>query len=485
MSERNVLKLDIKDLSDFQKELYLSRDPNESIKSRFSCRIDKYAWSTHTKVKMVHTTEDDEVTYISSKKFDTLFKSEMHIRLLPIKVKAKYKGKIQICLPHNFGHNFCCQGELKVDDDHHQTLDSVWMDMYSQFFMKQGSGFREHYNRMIGNIPCLEEWSDGIPNIPLIVPQPFYYSRNTRVGLLTLKSSMNTITHNYKIRNKIIDIVRMRYLSTRDGKEVWQEIPCKLKYLDVPGKAKVFPIPDLWTRHSIMSDEEREWHKFDLETGEPKKHTIYTEDIAMITSNNPTLLGQSDIIALQCKAPCKSLFWVAQNIKSIESNNFSNYTTNLEDLSKGWNPCSSVSLKYGSDGFEKMSSEHFDLSEPWDFFPSAPCEPGYNAYAYGHELTTLNVDTAVVLEPLNACLKIKLGNSDPFENMDNNEESGSEDITADENININKDRYIIHVRALVYKKLEINWIGDKMKYLLHEDATKKKENNIDIKDANL
>src|SRR5437867_497440 len=99
MSERNVLRLDINDLSDFQKELHLSKDPNENIKSRFSCNIDKYAWSTHTKVKMVHTAGDGEVTYIASKKFDVLFKSEIHIHTLPIKVKAKYRNKIQICFP--------------------------------------------------------------------------------------------------------------------------------------------------------------------------------------------------------------------------------------------------------------------------------------------------------------------------------------------------------------------------------------------------
>lgn len=403
MSERNVLKLDIDSITEFQKELHYSKDPNNNqVKSRFSCVIDKYAWSTHSKAKMIHTADDGEVVYTASKKFDVLFKSEIHINLFPIKVKGKYKGKIQICYPHNLGHNIPYQGELKVDDDHLQTIDSIWLDINAQFYMKSGAGFRHHYKRMIGSVPCLEEWSTELPGLPLVVPQPFHYSKNTRVALLLLNSSMTTVTHKYKLRNKICEILRMRYNLGTESQPNWQEIQPKLRYLDVPTRTKQFPIPELWGRYTIMSDAEREWHKsIDPVTNEPIKHSIYTEDIIMITSNNPTPIGSTDVIPLHCKSPCKALFWVAQDVKAIENLNFSNYTTDSENLNNGWNPCSTVSLKYaGAPKIDKLSNKHFDLSEPWDFFPSAPDEPGYNACAFGYELNTLNSDTAIVFQPL-------------------------------------------------------------------------------------
>ena len=495
MSERNVLKLDINGLTEFQKELHYSKDPNDKkdkVKSRFSCSIDKYAWCTHTKAKMTHSAEEGEVIYTASKKFDVLFKTESHINLLPIKVKEKWKNRFEICYPHNPGHNICYQGELKIDDDHHQTIDSVWMDIHSQLFMKQGAGMRNHYDRMVGNIPCLEEWRTELPGIPLIVPQPFYYSRNTRVGLMTLQSSMNTVTHHYKIRNKITEILRMRVkLKNKDPKDKsvkWQAIPCKMKYLDVPGRAKEFPIPELWARYSLMTDAERTWHKsIDEKTGEPIKHVIYTEDIVMATSNNPTPLGSTDVIPLHCKAPCKGLFWVAQDIKAIENRNFSNYTTNSENLFNGWNPCSRVDLKYGgAHRVENLSHEHFDLSEVWDLFPSAPAEPGYNGYLFGYEPTTLNADTAIVLEPLNASLHVKLGDTDPFktleeeeEEYDENEELIPPEALGEVHLESNKSKYLIHVRALVYKKLIMSWNEkDKcLKYLMMDDATKKRAEN--------
>lgn len=482
MSERNVLKLDINGLTEFQKELHETNNPTETVKSRFACVIDKYAWSTHTKSKMIQSAEEGEVIYTASKKFDVLFRTETHITLLPIKIKEKYRSNIQICYPHNPGHNICYQGELKIDDDHHQTIDSIWMDIHSQFFMKSGAGMRDHYDRMIGNIPCLENWTTELPGIKLLVPQPFYYSRNTRVGLMTLQSSMNTITHHYKIRNKIPDILRMRVKTsvksqnTNSDEIKWQEIPCKLQYLDIPGRAKEFPIPELWARYSLITDAEREWHKsIDPTTGEPIKHIIYTEDIVMTTSNNPTPLGSTDVIPLHCKSPCKSLFWVAQNIKAIENRNFSNYTTNQENLFHGWNPCAKVDIKYGgAHRVEQLSHEHFDLSEPWDFFPSAPSEPGYNAYSFGFEPTTLNADTAIVLEPLKASLHVKLNDTDPFKSIEEEDDDGElVPIEALENVDIRKNSYLIHVRALVYKKLIMSWNekGKCLKYLITDTTS--------------
>ena len=81
MSERNVLKLDINGLTTFQKELHYpdpNKDPSDTfnkVNSRFSCDIEKNAWSTHTKVKMTHSAEEGEVVYTNSKKFDVLFLS--------------------------------------------------------------------------------------------------------------------------------------------------------------------------------------------------------------------------------------------------------------------------------------------------------------------------------------------------------------------------------------------------------------------------
>lgn len=490
MSERNVLKLDINSLTEFQKELHYSKDPKnekDTVKLRFSCNIDKYAWSTHTKSKMSHIADEGEVIYTASKKFDVLFKTSIHINLPPIKVKDKYKKTYRICYPHNPGHNICNQGELKIDDDHREMIDSVWMDIHSQYYCKNGAGMREHYDRMVGNLPCLLEWGTELPGVPLVVPQPYSYSRNTRVGLLILQSPNNTITHHYKMKTKITDFLNMQVkIKNPDKTYYWQDIPCKMQYLETPGDIKEIPIPEMWGRYALMTDSERKWQKsIDPETGEQAKdpmiHVSYIEDIIMTTSNNPTPLGSTAVIPLHSKTPCKAIFWVAQNIKNIENRNLSNYTTNSEDLYRGWNPCSVVDLKYGgANRLDKVSHEHFELSEPWDFFPSAPAEPGYNVYPFCFEPSTLNADTAIVLDPLNVSLQIKLGDTDPFKSIDDDDEEEEYDEDGEiippevKVINDNtKERYLIHVRAIVYKKVETVWDdkAKKLKYTVKEDYT--------------
>jgi hypothetical protein len=485
MSERNVLKLDIDSLTKFQEELHLPNpnNINEKVNSRFICVLEKNAWSAHTKAKMVHTkvhsgdSDEGEIIYTASKKFDVIFKTSFHINLIPIKVKDDWKDRVEICYFRNPGHNIVNRGELKTDDDHHQYMDSIWMDIHSQFFMDNGAGKRELYDRMVGNIPCLVDWNTDLPGIPLIVPQPYHYSRHTRVGLLTLRSSMNTVTYHYNIRNKINEILRMRV--RKSIKHPWEEVKCNLQYLDIPENVKEIPIPELWTRYSLMTDEEREWQK-------QQKIITYIEDIVIANSNNPIKFGSTDVIPLHCKVPCKALFWVAQNVRFSGNRNLSNYTTD-ENL-EGWNPCSKASLKYaGVSRVKELPHEHFELSETWDFGKSAPAEPGYNMYSFGYDLTTLNSDTAIVLEPLNASLHVKLGDTNPFLTMEEEEDAYDEDGNLipkellkdryDIGNALEDDKYIIHVRALVYKKLEMSWIekDKRLKYAILEDATLKKE----------
>ena len=89
-----------------------------------------------------------------------------------------------------------------------------------------------------------------------------------------------------------------------------------------------------------------------------------------------------------------------------------------------------------------------------------------------------------MLEPLDASLHIKLGDTDPFLSIDEPEEEYDEDgniipveaLEKDKQYH-DKDKYIVHVRALVYKKLEINWNEKekRLKYLIMDDATKKRK----------
>jgi hypothetical protein len=452
---KQILNLDRISLSKFQKEMYLPINKEEKVDTRFSTEINKRAQSNHLKVKLDQIpVKEGEVVYTASKKFDSLLKIEAHITLLPIKVKEQYKNKISICYHHNLGHNVLYEGECKIDNDHYGYMDSIYMDINSQYFVRK----RDLYDNMIGNIKFLEEWGSQLPALPLVVPQPYHFSRNTRVSLPILKSISNTITFEYKIRTKLTDLIKMR-VSTKDG---YKEIKCNLKYLDT--KNTHIPVPEMWGRYSEMTDEERNWRKsIDEKTQEPRKQVIYIEDIDKNSSKNPIIVGSKETISLAGTAPAKHVFWVASLIDS----GYSNYTTNRENVYNGWNPCSKTSIKYGSsDRIEECGHEHFDLSEVYDFdWPNTPREAGYNVYTYTfNPIEIQSADTAVVLKECGATLNVLLGDTNPFLNQDEEEEHYDENdelipIEAlEDNLDESKkDKYILHVRTIVMRKLEVYW----------------------------
>ena len=455
---KEIIKLEKQNIAGFQKEMYLPKDDKEKIETRFSLDFTKRAQGNHIKVKLEQIpVKEGEVKYIASKKFDSLLKVAAHITLLPIKVKEEYKKTVTICYHHNIGHNILYEGECKVDSEHFSFIDSYFMDIYAQYFVKK----RKLYNRMIGSIPCLEEWNTELPGLPLIVPQPYSFSRNSRVSIPLLKSTNNTVTFEYKVRTKLTDLLKMRVL-LKDG--TYKVLPvCNLKYLDTKNATNI-PIPEMMGRYAEMTDEERNWKKsIDMITGEPLKQVMYVEDIDKISSKNPVTLGTKETLSLAGVAPAKHIFWMA----SLTDAGFSNYTTNRNDIYKGYNPCAKASIKYGSsDRVEECGHENFDLAEVFDWdWPNTPCEAGYNVHTYTFNPNDIqNADTAVNLKECGATLTILLGDTNPFINKDEEKEYYNEDgevipIEALENEQDDgrKDKYNLHVRTIVTRKLEVYW----------------------------
>ena len=454
MTTQNVLWMDRDSIADFQHEMYKGSQRNPDVGSHFSYNLIQKAHAPKIKVKMDMTPGGDgEYIYTASKKYDVLLNLEAHINLYPIKVKDVYSKSVDISYHHNLGHSILQQGELKIDDDHIQTIDTIYNDTYSQFYVTK----RNSYKRMIGSLPCLEEWSKELPAIPLIVPQHFYFTRNTRVGLAIWKGN-NKITFEYKMQTKLVDLLRMR-VKNKHGE--WKEIRPNLKYLEV--KNDVIPVPELWGIYAEMTDEERNWRKsINPNTKEPEKLIIYTEDVDMTCSTNLTPIGSKVKIPLESTFPAKNIFWVAQ----IENGIKSNYTSNRYNVYKGFNPCGSSAIKYGgNDRVPDVSHVHFDLSEPYYFFPGEPSEDGYNAFTFQlHPNLIQTADNAVILKKCGASLEVTLGDTNPFsqpeedkEYQDDNGDFVPVEALEDDDDKMKRDKYTVHVRTVVMKKMEVFW----------------------------
>lgn len=462
MNKHNVLKLDSDSIKELRKDLYEPSKKDEEVATRFACPITKYTAATHMKMKLeqAHAGEG-KINYIASRKFDALFQLKAHTKLPYIKVKDKFSENVSICYIHNLMHNILYAGELKIDDDHIESLDSNYVDNYCQYFVTK----THLYDRSVGNIECLENWSTELPPLPLSFPQPFSFFRKTNVSLPLLKSN-NNVVFEYKLRTKLSELLRMRVKKKNEktGEIYYKEIKCNLKYLDIKGKEENIPIPEMWGRYAELTEEEVKWKK-----SPEGRQTIYIEDVYATCSKNPIPIGSTDIIPLDCPYPAKYMYWTATVVNAENQPiTYSNYTTNKEDLYLGWNPCAKACLRYGgSDRVEEMGHEHFEISEAYDFdFPNAPREHGYNLYVFAFEPRRINPsDNLVVLKSCKAELNVTLGDTNPFlikndeEEYydDNNQAIPIEALEDDEHSLSQKEKYIVQVRVVFTRRLEVYW----------------------------
>ena len=456
-----IAKIDLETITLFQRDLHDPKDENEEITSNFYREFRKTTWYTHIPVKLKCTANENDLIYTANNTFDYLVYTYQRQVFPALRVKKEYRNKVQICWPHNLGTNIVQIAQLKFDDDTPQTIDSIWFDIFAQFYMKPG--FRDHYNVCVGNVEFLEKWSDFLPEYTTTSPQPWYYTRDPSQAVPLLYCTMSTITHHYKMRTKITELLRMR---VREGETAgWKEIPCNLKYIDGAGSTGTLKTPELWGRYAYLTDEEREWNKCSTE------RSFYIEDVVVGESINNNSYGANVPVELDCTTPCKALFWVAENLTAQENRNFSNYTTNPDNLYEGWNPITRTSLVYGnSSRLEKMSSDHFDRIEPWYHFPSPPSEAGYNSYSFAMNSTALDAEIGIVMAGIKARLLVTLGNTSPFLKpvrytdeknpvIEELEEAPMRQDTAG-------DKFAVHVRMLVMKKLTFTYNDEKKQYLI-------------------
>ena len=242
----------------------------------------------------------------------------------------------------------------------------------------------------------------------------------------------------------------------------YKEINCNMKYLEC--KSETIPVPELWGRYSEIIEQERNWRKaINANTKEPEKLTIYVKDIAMTSSTNLTTIGSKVKIPLESIFPAQSIFWVAQ----LENGSRSNYTTNRENVYKGFNPCAKSAIRYGgNDRVPEMDHVHFDLSEIYDFFPGEPCDEGYNCFTYQYNPNLIQfADNAVILKKCGASLEVTLGDTNPFNKPEEEKEYKDDDgevvpieaLEDDEEKMGKRDKYTVHVRTAVMRKMEVYW----------------------------
>lgn len=366
-------KTELASITDFQTGLHYpsidSEGKSELLSSKFNRNSVKTTWYSTGYQQLASTEVNSDVHYKVNNVFHFLISTTLRTTLPSIKVKMEYRGKIRISWCHNVGTNIIELAQFKEDDLIYQTLDSIWLDDYFQYFMPSGAGKRRNHKIGVGSVPMLENWTDELPRYPINVDQPWFYGDDTSNAFPIFYKSSQAY-HQYTFRRKITDLLRMQIYD--DSSKTWQNtlsseyMHCLIIKTEPSTPKDLISKPTLWGEYAYVTPTELNTYK----CGKPKE--IFIKDIEIIEdAENRTHYKHYAHQLLECQSPCLAMFWKAENIDAIKLNNYSNYTTNTDDLYSGWDPITKSTLKYATtDKFKDLESDHFNVGMR-KHFPSA------------------------------------------------------------------------------------------------------------------
>lgn len=429
----------------------------DSIESLFYREFVKSFWFSTTCMPLAPTPHGNEIIYQVNDTFHYLMYTYRTFNLPAVRVRPEYKDTCKIAWCHNPGTNIVKQAFFKEDDDIYNTWDNVWADIYFQFFQTPGEGMRDNHYKGVGNVPYLEEWSTFLPSYPINVEEPWFYSFDPATSFpIWYKNSQVRAKHHYLYRRNVSDLLRVKVL---EGGKWINKIGNFSKYVDIDPNAQ-FELPQLHGRYAMITSEEIDLFKCKFD-----KRTFYIRDVVSCDESNVSVYGKTAEIPLSCDTPCQAIFWVSENTNASKIHNYSNYTNDINDLKKGYDPIKSNTLKYGNNPvFEDYPSHHFSIAEARKHFYSAPCEVGYHGKSYAWDCMSYNGDVGIILKRLNAKLYCKIADnnilSENYDEHEDDENENEENETHKSQVIVKSPEFLTRVRLLVVRKFTIEKTDD-------------------------
>ena len=200
----------------------------------------------------------------------------------------------------NLGQYISQYYQLSINNVEIEKITSDWINIWNEINIKPGH--RSGYNKMIGNIPALTEFSPAVlSNTQIKIPLPFYFNRYNNAGLSIplislLHSDVKMTLQLEQLQNLIISDPLTKFVTSGRPK-----LSLQLKYI------------------YLDSEERRKFatskHEYLIEQENYRNYSHY---------------GTNFETKINFMQPVKDLFWYAQpkaNTSNINSKQYYNYTT--------------------------------------------------------------------------------------------------------------------------------------------------------------
>ena len=521
-----VAKYDLATITKFQEELHgqyegeepesFKTDDNEDtddkklqglsrVSSIYARQFRQTSWHTQLTSQLSCKNSDTPFVYSVNNTYHFLKYAYATFQVPAMQLKEKYRGTYQIALTPYVGHNMIISGHVDVDNSKFGYFDSHILDIKSQYHYGKN---REHYDMMVGNVDILTKWADRLPEYNIQVPLPFDCARDPSHAFPLIYTNTNSIIDiHLNVRNKIVELLRMRRLTERkievpetkiiDGKPTkvmtpkietyWKEIPCNLEYLEGINAHGTIKKPEVWARYAYLTDKEVEWWKEcngkveevsdvanpqDSEKYKMIHREYYIDDYIHIDADNENSYGEVASVLLNGVHPSKKIYFFAENISSRRNRNYSNYTTNTDEQTKGWDPCLKYTLAHGdTKRIDNMDNIHSSNVEPFYHEECCPRDVGYHVISFANFDNSLDADLGITMNSGKTKFSVRLGNSDPMLKPVVSEESRYEE---QDNIyqeefqkQRNSPKFLLRVRMLVTRKIEFVYNKKTGQYKFH------------------
>ena len=282
----------------------------------------------------------------------------------------------------NFMHNLISECSITFNDLHAQHFDNYHLDFWSAFTVPAGKS--NGYKNMIGDFDDLiGGGQQSIPSFTLNLPLPFFFTRDSGLGLPTAALPYNEMRINFCLRNWT-DLLIIDEASTKTSR-----VATSSDLTSTPSLTAV----QVWANYAIVSNDERK-----RMACAPRNMLVEQTQSAPVSTWDPTRPGSID---LRFAHAIKVLFFAVQN--TTLASQWSNYTTASPVPSNGSDnpvnltpsltsdPILHTSLTYENTArLQQMGSDYFSLIQPWYHAPVIPAETGYHMYSYS--LDFISVD---------------------------------------------------------------------------------------------
>lgn len=479
LSALQIAKDQFDSISECQNEMHtIKKNDGADMVTPYYKKYIKTSW--RSRVIAQFTSQPDgnsDIVYPVDNHFHYLEYTYLTAKLPAIRIKPEHIGKVRICWCHDPGNNMRTRAVFLEDDVQYNTIDNVWGDIHPQFFQKPGAGHRECHNMGTGIVTHLEEWSeDFLPSYDIDVDQPWFYSNDLASSYpIWMKGSLTRASHRYTFKKKVVNLLRLE-IKDKNGKWIPQTKNFT-KYIQIMGPETI-RTPQLWGSYAYISDDELKlyntcddtWVMIDEEKN-IKRKDFYIRDVVTCDMENVIKYGILSTQNLKCSTPCLAIFWVAENRDSTIIHNYSNYTTNTNDIYQGWDPIKKTSYKLGNTVyFNGMDSHHFSRVQSRHHFPSSPWIAGYHGYSNANDCTDFNGQNGIVYDNLTATMNCLIDNNDIYLNQFQTESDNIDDDDEDDKTGIDASSYeivenksygspspnfIVRTRLLVVRKFTV------------------------------